>query len=163
MDNERALIQQLRQMRATGRVVLEFNPASDGVASIPAIPLENGDTFRIPSRPLVVSVVGSVYGPNVFLYNGTRRVRDYLKLAGKPTRIADAKHAFIIRAEGSVFSRETVGGLWSDHFESAAVYPGDTIVVPEKPIKPSVLRDVIDWSQVFSSFALGAAAINVIK
>ena len=163
MDNERTLIQQLRQMRATGRVVLEFNPASDGVASIPAIPLENGDTFRIPSRPLVVSVVGSVYGPNVFLYNGARRVRDYLKLAGKPTRIADAKHAFIIRAEGSVFSRETVGGLWSDHFESAAVYPGDTIVVPEKPIKPSVLRDVIDWSQVFSSFALGAAAINVIK
>jgi hypothetical protein len=43
------------------------------------------------------------------------------------------------------------------------LHPGDTIVVPEKTFKPSALRGVIDWSQVFSQFALGAAAINVIK
>jgi protein involved in polysaccharide export with SLBB domain len=163
LDTQKALIQQLRGMRATGRVVLEFAPSASGMDVIPDLPLENGDTFRIPSRPLVVSVVGAVYGPNVYLYNGTRRVEDYLKLAGKPTQIADTKRSFVIRADGSIFSRSTKGGMWSEHFERALVYPGDTIVIPEKPVKPSVLRDVIDWSQVFSQFAIGAAAIQVIK
>jgi protein involved in polysaccharide export with SLBB domain len=163
LENQRALIRQLREMRATGRVVLEFKPDSAGMASVPPLPLENGDLFRVPSRPMMVSVVGAVYGQNVFLYNAQRRTRDYLSLAGKPNRVADRKHAFIIRADGSVFSRETAGGLWSDHFDTATLNPGDTIVVPEKPIRPSVLRDVIDWSQVFSQFAIGAAAINVIR
>jgi hypothetical protein len=163
VDTQKALVQQLRGMRATGRVVLEFQPSASGVDIIPELPLENGDTFRVPSRPLVVSVVGAVYGPNVYMYSGARHVQDYLRLAGKPTQIADTKRAFVIRADGSIFSRGTTGGMWSDHFERAPVYPGDTIVIPEKPVKPSALRDVIDWSQVFSQFAIGAAAIQVIK
>jgi hypothetical protein len=157
------MIQHLRAMRATGRVVLEFQPDSTGVATVPALPVENGDVFRVPSRPMMVSVVGAVYGQNVFLYNSVRRARDYLTLAGKPTRLADKSHAFIIRADGSVFSKETTGGLWSDHFDTSAIYPGDTIVMPEKPIRPSTLRNVIDWSQVFAQFAIGAAAIQVLK
>jgi hypothetical protein len=43
------------------------------------------------------------------------------------------------------------------------MYPGDTIVVPEAINKTSVLRGLTDWSAVFSQFALGAAAIQVIK
>jgi len=104
-ESEKEMIQHLRAMRATGRVVLEFKPDSTGVETVPALPLENGDVFRVPSRPMMVSVVGAVYGQNVFLYNPTRRTRDYLTLAGKPTRLADRNHAFIIRADGSVFSR----------------------------------------------------------
>jgi protein involved in polysaccharide export with SLBB domain len=162
-EPEAALIDHLRQMRATGRVVLEFVPGSAGVDAIPAIPLEDGDVFRVPSRPVTVSVVGAVYGQNVFLYNRTRNVKDYLTLAGKPNRVADTKRSFVIRADGSILSRDSVKGFWNDAFEDARLNPGDTIVVPEKPIKPSALRDVIDWSQVFSQFALGAAAIQVIK
>jgi protein involved in polysaccharide export with SLBB domain len=162
-SEERALLQQMRNLRATGRVVLEFTPESAGVGSIPAIPLEDGDTFRVPSRPIIVSVVGAVYGQNVFLYNSRNRVRDYLLLAGRPNRIADRNHAFVIRADGSIFSRDASGGLWGDRFGSAPIHPGDTVVVPEKPIRPSTLREVIDWSQVFSQFAIGAAAIEVIK
>jgi len=163
LDSEKEMIQHLRALRATGRVVLEFKPDSTGAESVPALPLENGDVFRVPSRPMMVSVVGAVYGQNVFLFNPTRHTRDYLTLAGKPTRLADKNHAFIIRADGSVFSKETTGGLWSDHFNTSTIYPGDTIVIPEKPIHPSALRNVIDWSQVFAQFAIGAAAIQVLK
>jgi protein involved in polysaccharide export with SLBB domain len=150
-------------MRATGRVVLEFRPGSTGVDAIPAIPLEDGDVFRVPSRPVTVSVVGAVYGQNVFLYNRTRDVKDYLTLAGRANRVADTRRSFVIRADGSILSKDSVKGFWGDAFDDARLNPGDTIVVPEKPIKPSALRDVIDWSQVFSQFALGAAAIQVIK
>ncbi len=163
LNEERSLIAQLRQLRATGRIVLEFQPTSIGADTIPKIPLENGDVFRIPSRPNTVSVVGAVYGQNVFLFNAKRRVEDYVDLAGKPNRIADRKHAFIIRADGSVFSRERTQGVLSNNFESAAIYPGDAIVIPEKLIKPSALRNVLDYSQILSSFGLAAAAINVVR
>lgn len=160
---ERNIISQLRQLRATGRVVLEFAPESEGLASVPKLALENGDVFRVPSRPSIVSVIGAVYGQNIFLYNSKRHLEDYLALAGKTNRIADKDHAFIIRADGSVFSRERAKGVLSNHFDEARINPGDSIVVPEKLIKPTALRQLLDYSQILSSFGLAAAAINVVR
>ena len=163
MTAQEEMLNKLRSMRATGRVVLELKPDSSGIDSVPAIPLENGDTFSVPSRPLMVSMIGAVYGQNVLIYRADRKVRDYLVLAGRTNRVADQRHEFIIRADGSILSRDTVpGGLWTKGFESTPVYPGDTIVVPEKPIKASTLRDVVDWSQVFSQFAIGAAGLDAV-
>lgn len=160
---ERNIISQLRQLRATGRVVMEFKPDSIGVDALPHIALENGDVFRVPSRPDNVSVLGAVYGQNVFLYSPSRHLADYVALAGRPNRIADKSHAFIIRADGSIYSRESAKGVFSNHFEEARVYPGDAIVVPERLIKPTALRQLLDYSQVLSSFGLAAAAINVVR
>jgi hypothetical protein len=69
---------------------------------------------------------------------------------------------FIIRADGSVYSRERANGLWGNNFAATRMYPGDTIVVPEKVLGTSVLRNFINWSQVFSQLALGVAAIAVL-
>ena len=160
---ERERIGQLRQLRATGRVVLEFKPSDTGVESVPTIPLENGDVFRVPPRPNTVSVIGAVYGQNVFLFNPSRHLADYLALAGKPNRIADKSHAFIIRADGSVYSRELAKGVLSNHFDDSHIYPGDAIVIPEKPVRPTTLKQVTDYSQILSSFGLAAAAINVVR
>jgi polysaccharide export outer membrane protein len=163
LGEQRTLVAQLRQLRATGRIVLEFQANTSGIESIPKIALENGDVFRIPSRPNTVSVIGAVYGQNVFLFDSKRHLGDYVTLAGKPNRIADRKHAFIIRADGSIFSRERAQGAFSNHFEDAAINPGDSIVIPEKLIKPTALKNLLDYSQVLSSFGLAAAAINVVQ
>ena len=45
---ERDLISKLQQIRATGRIVLEENPGSTGVAALPALQLEDGDRFIVP-------------------------------------------------------------------------------------------------------------------
>lgn len=163
LPQERLLIDQLRQLRATGRVVLEFTPKSAGSGVVPNVPLEDGDVFQVPATPNTVSVVGAVYGPNVFLYSPSRKLTDYVALAGRPNRIADTKHAFIIRADGSIFSRERAQGSLSNHFDSARINPGDAIVIPEKLIRPSALRDIFAYSQIVSSFGLAAAAISVIR
>ncbi len=160
---QRDIIAQLRKLRATGRIVLEFRPESSGSESIPRIPLEDGDVFRVPSRPLTVNVIGAVYGQSVFLFDSRRRVEDYVLLAGKENPIADRSHAFIIRADGSVYSRQRAKGVWKNGFDAAQINPGDSIVIPEKPIKPAFIRQFVDYSQLFSSFALGAAALSVIK
>jgi protein involved in polysaccharide export with SLBB domain len=162
-SNEQNLLASLRQIRATGRIVLKFSPVSSGIGVLPDITLEDGDRFFVPSIPAVVNVVGAVYDQNSFLYEQGRKVRTYLKMAGGPNRNSDRKHEFVIRADGEVVSREMSKGLWGSEFDKLSIYPGDTIVVPEKTIKPSALRGVLDWSQMFSQFALGAAAISVLN
>lgn len=159
---EHELLASLRQIRATGRIVLEFKPDSSGIDSLPAIALQNGDTFVVPPVPSTVSVVGAVYDQNSFLYERGLRVKAYLGLAGGPSENADRKHAFIIRADGAVISYAMTRGPWGYGFDDLPMNPGDTIVIPEKTLKPSLLRGVFDWSQFFSQFALGAAALTVI-
>ncbi len=162
-SSERDLIAALRQIRATGRIVLTLKPDSTGTGSLPEMTMENGDRFVIPPVPAVVSVIGAVYNQNSFLYVKGRRVAGYLLQAGGPSRDSDRKHEFIIRANGDVVSRDAGKSIWGDEFAKLRLNPGDTIVVPEKTFKPSVLKGVLDWSQVFAQLALGAAAINVIK
>ena len=162
-NSEQELLGRLRQIRATGRIVLEFKAGSSGLDVLPDISLEDGDRFVVPPVPASVNVVGAVYDQNSFLYETIRRAGTYLHLAGGPNRDADRKHTFVIRADGSVISREAEKGIWGNEFDNLRMNPGDTIVVPEKTFKPSALRGVLDWSQLFSQFALGAAALSVIQ
>jgi protein involved in polysaccharide export with SLBB domain len=157
------LTARLSQIRATGRIVLQFRPNSSNINDIPPISLENGDRFVVPSEPATVNVVGAVYDQNSFLYSPGRPVSHYLRLAGGSDRDADARHAFVIRADGSVIGRSSMKSmsLWGKSFDDVRLNPGDTLVVPEKTLRPTFMRQFLDWSQMFSQLALGAAAIQV--
>ena len=156
------LVSRLRQMRASGRIVLEFNPASNAIGEIPNLALEDGDRFIIPHLPSTVNVVGAVNDQNSFLYSHNKRLGSYLTKAGGMTKDADRKRSFVIRANGEVVGYSATNTVWGNDFLNLRVYPGDTIVVPEKTFKPSTLRGVLDWTQIFSQLALGVAAINVL-
>jgi hypothetical protein len=70
---------------------------------------------------------------------------------------------FLLRADGSVLSKQVAQGWWRGGFSSLRMLPGDAIVVPERLSHGSFLRGLRDWSQVFAQFALGAAAVRVIQ
>jgi protein involved in polysaccharide export with SLBB domain len=161
--SEQDLLGSLRQIRATGRIVLSFAPDSEGTSTVPDLTLENGDIFMVPPVPASVNVVGAVYDQNSFLYVRGARAGTYLRYAGGADRDGDRKHEFIIRANGDVVSYERDKGVWGSDFNNLRMNPGDSLVVPEKTFKPSALRGIIDWSQMFSQFALGAAALSVLK
>jgi hypothetical protein len=163
LEAQRQLLEKLRQIRATGRVVLDLGPDSTGVRDLPEISLEDGDRFVVPFRPSTVEMLGAVYNKNSFLYRREERVDDYLRRAGGPTRDADTARMFVVRADGSVIGKQSVKGLWNGGFASLRLMPGDAIVVPERLSHGSFLKGLRDWSQVFSQFALGAAAIRVIQ
>lgn len=160
------LTARLSQIKATGRIVLQFQPKNSRIDDVPAINLENGDKFVVPFAPSMINVVGAVYDQNSFLYQPSRTVGQYLKLAGGANRNADWRHSFVIRADGSVVSRagNNGGTLWSGNnsFSDIRLNAGDTIVVPDKTLRPTAIRNLLDWTQVFSQLALGAAAINVL-
>ncbi len=161
--NQRALIARLRQAASTGRIVLNLQPDSQGADSIPKLPLENGDRLMVPSVPSTVNVVGTVYNHAAFLYSLDLRLGDYLQDAGGPSRYADRARMFVIRADGSVIAKDSRSHLFTAGFDSLRMYPGDTLVVPSNTSKTTLLRGLLDWSQVISSFGIGAAAVNVLK
>jgi protein involved in polysaccharide export with SLBB domain len=107
--------------------------------------------------------MGAVLNQNAFLYRENARVGDYLHLAGGPSRDADRGHVYILRADGSVTSRDAGQPVFASGFDRLRLYPGDSIIVPEKGVGPGAMREFLSWTQMFSQFALGAAAISVIK
>jgi protein involved in polysaccharide export with SLBB domain len=159
----RSLVARFRTIRATGRVVLDIKRDATGIASLPNIQLEDGDRFVVPSKPSTVNVVGAVYDQNSFLFRNTQPVGSYLRLAGGPTKSADGGDSFVIRADGSVVSRKSQNGIFGNGFTSMRLNAGDTLVVPEKVPRPSGLRNFINYTQIFSQLALGAAAIAVLQ
>ena len=160
---EKELVTRLRQLRATGRIVLDFKPDSSGAAGLPNIALEDGDRFVVPPVPASINVVGALNDQNSFLYAPASRVGKYLQMAGGPTKDADRKRAFVIRANGQVVGYDATKGVWGNEFDNLALYAGDTIVIPEKTVKAPAIKGFLQWSQVFSQLALGAAAIAVLS
>ena len=161
---DRELIARLRQLHPTGRIVLDLNVRSTGENVLPETPLEDGDQLLVPPTPATVQVTGAVLNQNAFLYRNGARAGEYLHLAGGMNRDADRGQIFVLRADGSVTAHVAGQSIFSSSgFEKLHLYPGDTIVVPEKNIGPGALREFLSWTQVFSQVALGAAAINVIK
>jgi protein involved in polysaccharide export with SLBB domain len=163
-STRQALMQPLPQLRATGRIVISLDPDANSANDLPAMDLEDGDRLLIPPRPLTIQVVGAVFNQNAFLCSKDARVKRYLHLAGGPTREADRRQIFVLRANGSVIHGENGNSIFdSSGVDNVRLYPGDTIVVPEKAVKPSGVRGLADWTQVLSQLSLSAAAVDVIK
>lgn len=162
-EAERVTLDKLRQLRADGRIVLNFHPQDKGVDAIPEIPLEDGDQFYVPARPIAVNVVGDVYSPGSYIQEPGKTVNAYLKNAGGATRDADSGRTFVVRANGAVVSKDTAPKFWASGFDSMVMMPGDTVVVPPNLDKGQGLRNFKDWSQILFNFGLAAAAINVLK
>ena len=159
----RSLVARFRSIRATGRVVLDIPTGATGTSDLPNMALEDGDRFVVPSKPATINVVGAVYDQNSFLFKNSQVVGSYLRLAGGPTKSADGPSSFIIRADGAVVSRRSQSGVFGNTFASMHLSPGDTVVIPEKVPRPSNLRNFINYTQIFSQLALGAAAIAVLQ
>lgn len=154
-------LQRLRNVKPSGRVVLQLTPDA---RELPDLALEDGDRLYVPATPNTVGVFGSVFNSGNFLFQSNRTVGDYLKLAGSGTRNADADSVFVIRANGSVVSARQYKGIFgignADTLASQAVYPGDTVFVPDEVTKVAFTQNAKDWSQLLYQFALGLLAIK---
>ncbi|HWG87287.1 MAG TPA: hypothetical protein VN679_05845 [Candidatus Acidoferrales bacterium] len=162
LEGQRRLVEKLRQLRATGRIVLQLKPNDNNLNEIPDLVLEDGDRFLVPFRPATVNVIGAVYNTNSFIYKPGQTFGDYLRLSGGATRNGDKSQSFIIRADGTTLSKHGHSSLFFNNFDSTRLMAGDTIVVPEKLDKGVVLRGFKDWTTIISQFVLGAAAAKVL-
>jgi protein involved in polysaccharide export with SLBB domain len=152
------LIEKLRLIKPTGRIVLQMPPDS---RELPKLVLEDGDRLFVPAVPSSVGVFGSVFNAGSYLREDGRTLSDYLNLAGGPTRGADERSTFVLRANGTVVSnlqKSGWGGGLRSSFETQAALPGDTLFVPEELDKTTFVQHAKDWTQILAQFALGVAA-----
>jgi protein involved in polysaccharide export with SLBB domain len=156
-----AQIARLKAMKSKGRVSLELDVDKQ---VLPNLPLEDGDTILVPTLPAFVAAAGSVNNDNVFIYRNGKTVADVLMAAGL-SEDSEPNEAFVLRADGSIFSRKAAG--WFSRFEGAKLMPGDTVVVPSKVDRESgyntLMRGLRDWTQIFSNLGIGAAAIKTLR
>lgn len=141
----------LRAAQPDGRVVLPL--AGDSTALPADLTLENNDAIYVPPRPSTVGVFGAVYRPASFLLGDRpKKVRDYLAEAGGPIRAADKGQIFLVRANGSVISKQRDA-------LSKTVLPGDVIFVPVKARGSQFWQRVRDISGLIFGAGLSTAAI----
>jgi protein involved in polysaccharide export with SLBB domain len=140
----------------TGRVTIQLSSNIHSWANTPRdVTVRTGDMLIIPKRPSYVLVQGQVYGPTAVAYRPGRSARWYLTQAGGTTNMAYRRGVFVVRADGTVIGNH---GLWltSDTL-SAALQPGDMVVVPEKALGgPPIWKTLFQNAQVLSSITTSA-------
>ena len=162
----------LKKTRAEGRVVIRLAKLDELRKSSYDLGMEGGDTLEIPARPSVVHVMGQVYNPTSFVYTPEgSSVDTYLNKAGGPTRDGEESDMYIIRADGSVFSKQqsSFGIKWNDearswtfgNFYATPMMPGDTLVMPQRLERTAWLRDIKDITTIISQIALTAGTVFI--
>ena len=153
------LVERLRAIKPTGRIVLQLTPED---RSLPDLALEDGDRLYVPPRPTTVGVFGSVVNGGSYLYASGRSAADYLRSAGGPTRGADTRSTFVLRANGTAVSARQSSGWFGlgGAIDGLTAEPGDTIFVPEEVDKTTFVQNAKDWTQILSQFGIGVAAIK---
>ncbi|WP_405229936.1 SLBB domain-containing protein [Lentisalinibacter sediminis] len=152
----RALLEQLRNAKPVGRLVIDLPGIIAGTAD--DVILRDGDRLIIPVLAQEVTVIGEVQYTTSHLHDPSLARDDYIDKSGGFTRKADKARTYVVRANG-----EVVVGSQSRFFARSAgmdVQPGDTIVVPlhADRVKPITL-----WSsatQIVYNLAIAAAAVN---
>jgi protein involved in polysaccharide export with SLBB domain len=164
---QRATLDRLRGLKASGRVALELQPGAQ--MRMPRIILEDGDTIEVPAQPSFVAVFGAVYAENALVHREGYTVKDYLERAGL-MRDADVSAAMLIRADGTVrasTAQHSLFGFGESGFLGTRVFPGDSIFVPERLDKRTpytqFMQSAKDITQLFFQFGLGAAAVRTLR
>ena len=162
-----AQLSRLRTLQPNGRIALELDPDTATLAALPDVPMEAGDRVIVPPRPGFVTVAGAVANDNAFLWKPGRTAGEYLRLAGAD-EAADPANAFILRADGTVARAGDKRGFFSSSsIDSQPMYPGDALIVPNQldfeTWGRAFVRNLKDFSQIFSGFGVGIAAIRVLR
>jgi protein involved in polysaccharide export with SLBB domain len=163
LSMRQALIARISAIAPTGRVVLEMKPDASTLDDIPDFTLEDGDRFYIPPKLSTVQVSGAVYNENAFRYQKDKLTTAYLADAGGATRDADVKRMFLVRADGTVVSRQSRGRKHQPSFEKATLLPGDAIVIPVRLNAGEGWKRLEEITGILSQSALTAASLAVIQ
>jgi protein involved in polysaccharide export with SLBB domain len=153
------LVGALRAVKPSGRMVLELQP---GAANLPTLLVEDGDRLTIPSRVTTVGVFGSVFNAGNYLHSDGRNLGEYLRMAGGPTKGADANSVFVVRANGTVVSaRQQTGNFGrAGSLDKVPALPGDTVFMPEEMDKSTFTQLSKDWTQILYQLGVGLAALR---
>jgi protein involved in polysaccharide export with SLBB domain len=160
-QQQQQVLASLRSHPASGRLVIRITSDIAKWENTPSdVEMRAGDTLVIPKRPDFVTVTGQVYSPVAITFSPSRNAGWYLERAGGATESGNKKGILILRANGSVVGKKS--GPFGGSVLSTRLQPGDSIIVPEKPVGGSqAWKNVIAAAQIMSSVAITGAVAGV--
>lgn len=158
LQSGRALQSELQDARATGRFVIDLpGLLAAGPGSVKDVLLRDGDELVIPKMRQEVSVIGEVQNATSHLYLPDLNRTDYLNMSGGTTKKADRGRIYVVRADGSVATRQ---GRRLSSTSDGEIKPGDTIVVPLDTERMPRLPFWQAVTQILYNLAVSVAAVN---
>ncbi|RJR33280.1 MAG: polysaccharide export protein [Deltaproteobacteria bacterium] len=156
---QQKFIAKMRTIVPLGRVVIRLDDPERLRGTPDDLEMQEGDSLLVPQIQQSVNVMGSVMSPTAVIYNPHLTVADYLTQAGGPSKGADVRYIYVIKANGSALSGR--GGIFFSGISSARLDPGDTIVVPENFERVAWLKTVKDLTSILANVALTAGVVLV--
>jgi polysaccharide biosynthesis/export protein len=137
----------------SGRVTIHISADIHQWANTPAdVEVRAGDVLLVPKKPNYVVITGQVYNATAVSYRPGKSAEWYLSQSGGPTTQANKGAIFVIRGDGTVLGGKS--SWWKGNPLNSVLLPGDTVVVPEKPIGGGIgYRDVLLIAQTTASIA----------
>jgi protein involved in polysaccharide export with SLBB domain len=160
VKQQQALVASLRKIEPLGRVIIHLSDPERLRGTPDDIGMDGGDVLNVPQVQQTVNVVGAVFAPTAVVYAPHKKVKEYLRMAGGPTQIADTKGIYVIKVDGSAMSRQGFSWLGSG-VKGAVLDPGDTIVVPEQLEKIAWLKEIKDIATIIGNIALTAGVVLI--
>ena len=156
------LIQQLRNTKPVGRLVVDLHQVINGRPGGPGdVILRAGDMLLIPKKMQEVTVLGEVQSPTSHLYRAGLTRNDYIAKSGGTTQKADRKRIYVVRANGDVVSGGRSG--WFRRSQSVEMRPGDTIVVPLDTERVAPLPLWTSITTIVYNLAIALLAIHSVQ
>lgn len=154
------ILNELKNIKVSGRVIAEFNldkisenPSSDTV-------LDNGDEIYVPYNTQQVYVFGEVNSQGTVRYAPEKDYRHYIESSGGAKRSADNKNIYLVQPNGQAISlnRKSLSFLEK---KDIAIYPGSILYVPRK-VNVSPTETAAIWAPILSSLALSLTSLSVL-
>ena len=162
-------VEKLKAAKAEGRMVIQLAQLDTLKSSVFDVELEGGDALLVPRTPQSVNVLGQVYNPTSIIFAAGKSASFYLDKVGGPTKDAEDGEMYIVKADGTVFSRQqtSIGFRWDDNadtwnfgtFLSTKLEPGDTLIVPQRLERIAWMREIKDITTILSQIALTAGVM----
>ncbi len=124
------LLEQLRNTRPVGRLVIELDRVLGGPAGGAGdLVLRDGDKLVVPKKTQEITILGEVQSPTSHVFQTGLTRDDYIQKSGGVSQKADRKRIYVVRANGDVVSGGRSSG-WFRRTQSVDIHPGDAIIVP---------------------------------
>ncbi len=146
------VIEQLKTLRVTGRVLIASPDADSHKKRLPDAELEDGDNIYLPPISETVRVAGAVNEEGLCEFRSSSSYQDYITAAKGQAQSADKAAIFVIKPDGSIRRPATAFFEWNQNRKrleiggapraNQIIETGDTIVVPEKIPQPAWLKDI---------------------
>jgi polysaccharide biosynthesis/export protein len=156
------LIQQLRNTRPVGRLVINVHSVVSGPVGGPGdVLLRNGDVLLVPKKTQEITVLGEVQNQTSYIYRVGWTRDDYIAKSGGATPRADRKRIYVVRANGDVVGGGRSG--WFRRSQSVDIRPGDTIVVPLNTERVAALPLWTSITTIIYNLAIALLAIHSVQ